>query len=612
MVLYAKWEVADYTISYEMNGGTNAAGNPTTYNINSDDIVLATPTKEGASFDGWFYNYENGVFSNRATQISKGSSGNKTLYAKWTPLKYTIYYLSGSAVTGTIPSDEKEYGESIQLKVAVEKFAQDACEQDGWSTEDLGDKEYELGATYTENKDLWLYPHWTSCNSYEITYEMFGVDAVNYFRPNTEPPEVHNPTLYTGPATLTLKNAYSPDNSFFMDDWYKEPSFTNKIRDLKVGDVKGTITVYAKWYNKITYLRGSNATGSTSLENKKYFDSTYTLITATNKFARKNYTIDGWSTSDGGEKVYDLGEQYTTNQNLTLYPHWAENREIVHQSGAVTVYQYATDGRKEAVIEGEYTGTDAVNIPTPIDVDNIVINRKFGAGVPSTIVLPFTLPSGATFNAKFYYLKNVVQNGTAWMATMKSIGTELPQANTPYSVICQGNDSLKFDLKGEKATLKTTELNPVPALLTNDWLFVGVYSYKVWQDNEEEITDGLAYGVAGQNSNGVPKGVFSKVSGGVDAKPMRAYMRKKDKTVQLQPVAQTARAWGASYGLNNIGSEIIEVEFVDDEKTTAIGRMNTVTGEIKIDRWFDLKGRSVKNVNRAAKGAYYGKKGFHE
>ena len=58
---------------------------------------------------------------------------------------------------------------------------------------------------------------------------------------------------------------------------------------------------------------------------------------------------------------------------------------------------------------------------------------------------------------------------------------------------------------------------------------------------------------------------------------------------------------------------VINVRFVEEddsgvEKTTAVGRMNAATGEIQIDRWYDLKGRRVNNVKRAAKGAYYGKK----
>ena len=46
----------------------------------------------------------------------------------------------------------------------------------------------------------------------------------------------------------------------------------------------------------------------------------FTLSSST--FSRDHYTQDGWSTEDGGAKVYELGGSYTTNAALTLYPHW--------------------------------------------------------------------------------------------------------------------------------------------------------------------------------------------------------------------------------------------------------------------------------------------------
>ena len=606
LTLYAKWEVVGYTISYEMNGGINAAGNPTTYNINSDDIVLAAPNKEGASFDGWFYNYENDVFSNRATQISKGSSGNKTLYAKWTPIKYTIHYLSGSTIAKTIPSDEKEYGKPLQLKGAVEEFAHKGCVQDGWSTEDLGDKVYDVGATYEGNEGLMLYPHWV-CNEYTINYTM-------YYGINHE----GNVDKYQGPAAFTLMNPdpeLNPEHSF--ENWYTKDDFKTSIRFIQ--DINADITVYARWYNNVTYKPGERLQGTEAKNKteKKYLNKSYTLKSSIDKYELANFKLDGWSTTDGGDKVYELGASISDelHSDLVLYPHWVENCETT-QYGAVTVKSYPHRNFTEAIINDGYTGSDAVYIPDPIAVDNIVINREFTANTPGTIVLPFSLPEGTNLNgAKFYYLKEVIPHPTkyAWKATMKWIGDgNMPAANTPYTVVCTGS-SLEFGLNGEKATLKTDVLGMEPALNGDEWYFVGTYVYKTWNSPEEqsELKDGLVYGIAGKNENGVPKGTFAKATSANPVYPMRAYMRKRDVNVQLARV-QSVRARGASFGLNNIGSEIIEVEFVDDEKTTAIGRMNTVTGEIKIDRWFDLKGRSVKNVNRAAKGAYYGKKVFHE
>ena len=70
-----------YSILYEMNGGINAPGNPASYNADTLSIELKTPTKSDCIFLGW---YENEDFSdNPVTQITAGSSGNKTFYARW-------------------------------------------------------------------------------------------------------------------------------------------------------------------------------------------------------------------------------------------------------------------------------------------------------------------------------------------------------------------------------------------------------------------------------------------------------------------------------------------------------------------------------------------------
>ena len=69
-------------IEYELNGGANAAGNPTEYTIESGTITLAAPTKTGYVFGGWYTTED---FSGEAiTQIESGSTGKVTLYAKWT------------------------------------------------------------------------------------------------------------------------------------------------------------------------------------------------------------------------------------------------------------------------------------------------------------------------------------------------------------------------------------------------------------------------------------------------------------------------------------------------------------------------------------------------
>ena len=87
-----------YSITYNLDGGS-ISGQPTSYNIETATFTLPTPTKEGYTFEGW---YEASDFSGSAiTQIDAGSTGNKTFYAKWTPINYTITYnLNGGTLSG--------------------------------------------------------------------------------------------------------------------------------------------------------------------------------------------------------------------------------------------------------------------------------------------------------------------------------------------------------------------------------------------------------------------------------------------------------------------------------------------------------------------------------
>ena len=668
IVLYAKWTLKRFDISYVMNNEDAVNGdNPISYTIDTAFVLNAPADVEGYVFEGWFYDAE---LTSPATQIIKGTTGTKTFYAKFSAQTYKITYLPGNAPYGAASDQVKTHGTPIELRSSG-YFTFPGFDQAGWSTDPNGETEYELGATYAIDAPLTLYPTKGGKATYTITYECEGCDLDNTTYTSDDqfdligdpnPKEGYHfawyiDQAYTTPISRIKKGSYgnlnlhgrwnliytvtyvcegcdvsndvtfpktydvdskfglpfptAPDGYIFAG-WYKESTFKNKVDNVQVGTT-GNLTFYGKLnkiYNIEYVLNGS--TESRNKDNYTVDDKTFTLNAPA---PVDGFTFGGWYTNAEfeGDAVTQVPKGSTGDK--IFYAKWYP---YVVQYGAVTITEHE-DGTKTAVIDGEYTGSDAIDIPTPIDVDNIVINREFTANTPGTIVLPFTLPSGTNLNgAKFYYLKEVVQHPTkyAWKATMKWIGDGvLPSANTPYSVICTGS-SLEFGLNGDKARFETNELEGVPALNTNDWNFVGTYVYKTWEseDEKKDLADGLVYGIAGQNDDGVPKGTFAKATSANKVYPMRAYMRKSSVDVKLKRVTQpqTVRARGASYGLNNIGSEIIEVEFVDDEKTTAIGRMNTVTGEIKIDRWFDLKGRHVKNVNRAAKGAYYGKKVFHE
>ena len=73
-----------YTITYELDGGTNAESNPSSYTSETETITLLNPSRgEYFDFGGWYTDSEFSD-SSKKTEIAKGSTGNITLYAKWT------------------------------------------------------------------------------------------------------------------------------------------------------------------------------------------------------------------------------------------------------------------------------------------------------------------------------------------------------------------------------------------------------------------------------------------------------------------------------------------------------------------------------------------------
>lgn len=71
---------AEYAIKYNLNGGKNNKKNPSSYSNTSKTIKLKNPVKKGYTFKGW---YADKQYGKKITAIKKGSSGQKTLYAKW-------------------------------------------------------------------------------------------------------------------------------------------------------------------------------------------------------------------------------------------------------------------------------------------------------------------------------------------------------------------------------------------------------------------------------------------------------------------------------------------------------------------------------------------------
>ena len=89
LVCTAEYVARNYSVSYELDGGTNDAANVASFNIESDDILLKDASKDGYTFKGWF---SDSGFQNQVTKIAKGTVGDITLYAKFEINTYHVAY----------------------------------------------------------------------------------------------------------------------------------------------------------------------------------------------------------------------------------------------------------------------------------------------------------------------------------------------------------------------------------------------------------------------------------------------------------------------------------------------------------------------------------------
>ena len=133
---------------------------------------------------------------------------------------------------------------------------------------------------------------------------------------------VKNGESFTAPTTegLSRPNSISEDAQLY---WSDENGNCYKPGDTVPADVS-RLSITGDY--EVIYLPGTYGTGSAVTDMKPH-NNILTLRGAL--FTRKGYTQVGWSTVDGGEKVYGFEDVYTQNEALTLYPVWNANQYTI-------------------------------------------------------------------------------------------------------------------------------------------------------------------------------------------------------------------------------------------------------------------------------------------
>lgn len=164
MTLYAKWTPKTYAITYELNQGTNANANPTSYTYGIGVNSFVNPTRSLYSFAGW---YGDASFAGeQITSISATQTGEVTLYAKWEKQPtYTLNWQAGdghfadgqSSTTTQIPQNANR---GINTDEVPADPVRDNYKFMGWYTQESG-KGNKLTVKATRiSADTTYYAYW--------------------------------------------------------------------------------------------------------------------------------------------------------------------------------------------------------------------------------------------------------------------------------------------------------------------------------------------------------------------------------------------------------------------------------------------------------------------
>ena len=237
--------------------------------------------------------------------------------------------------------------------------------------------------------------------------------------------------------------------------------------------------------------------------------------------------------------------------------------------------------------------SESETVPGNLD-GKVAFRREFTGGKASTICLPFALTD--IEGGKAYEFVDVTYDAVdGWVATMNEVTATV--ANKPYLFLPEGSGSVPVLFHGTAGY----DVSGGLATTSGDWTFTGTYTNLTY--GTEPMT-GHIYGFASKSKtvdgHDVEAGQFVHAKDGASVPPMRCYLTYKN---GAQRAPMRASALGATGTDTDVPSRIT-VRLVSDSGTvTAVGTLDTVTGEMDINTWYDMNGRLLE-TEPTAPGLY--------
>ncbi|MBO4293159.1 MAG: InlB B-repeat-containing protein [Clostridia bacterium] len=417
--IYAQWTPITYNITYNMNGGTNNASNPSTYTIETPTFNLQTPTRDNFTFFGWEVNEGTSVLGSILSQtptvtINNGTYTftNATEDNRYTNTKLQLYSSTQSIILQLKQNSnlEKVYGiydHKLESGVYRLKFAANGSRSDGyvfynvnleqgkkyyyqWENTKATDQEYVVnnfkfveatgntsvsipqGSYGDKEFTAYWYANQYTYREYTATFDVNGGNEL----PEADRTRTLQYATPLGELPTTTKTGYD------LAGWFTAATGGTEITaETKMG--AANVTYYAHWTAKqyTVSFDANTGTGGQSEAVTATYDSAMPAISTTAP-TKRGYTFMGWY--DNAD--YTQGTQYYTAEgestrtwdktaDTTLYAGWQINQYTLTvdpnggtwngQTTATTVtqnygttYNVANNATKEGYVFGGWQLVD--------------------------------------------------------------------------------------------------------------------------------------------------------------------------------------------------------------------------------------------------------------
>ncbi|MDR2578969.1 MAG: InlB B-repeat-containing protein [Chitinispirillales bacterium] len=398
MTLYLRWTPTPYTITYNLNSGTNHPSNPVTYNITSPTITLQSPTRAGFVFDGWFTAQTGGT---RVTSIPSGSTGDRAFWARWIQI-YTVTFDANDGMVTLTSATTRADGTlaSLPTPTRTGHFFE------GWFTAVAGGTQVLASRVYSANTTI--YAQWTPI--YTVTFNpnggtviptsgatstggrlaslptptRSGYSFIGWFTAEIGGTQVTATTAFSANAIIYARWALSTYTVTFnansgtvtptsgttgagwmlaslpvptrigysFDGWFTMATDGTEVTTNTV--FSANTTIFARW-TLATYTITFNANGGMVTTTTGTTGTNWTLTSLPTP-TRTGYTFDGWFTAEIGGTVVTTSTVFDTD--TVIYARWTLNRYRVTFD--------ASGGTVDPEFDSTGTGWTLASLPEPV------------------------------------------------------------------------------------------------------------------------------------------------------------------------------------------------------------------------------------------------------